>query len=130
MSGDPFTDVLEQFRDEVLDGVGDLLEPHLARSGAAETSELDPFKLYTAQEAATILGLDRTTIYDIPEADLPRCRVGPARGSTRWMGADLLAYAQGLDPIDYESLLKDLRETLQQPHSSVPNREDGPTRVR
>jgi len=116
MSSDPFVDLFEQLRDEILEGVESLLEGALSRRQAKDTTELDPFELYTAEEAATILGLDRATMYDIPETELPRCEVGPARGATRWMGADLLAYARGLDPLDYQSLIEDLRKEMRQPH--------------
>jgi len=121
---DPFTDMMEQLRDEILEGVRSIVGE--LRTGASE-SELDPFALYTAQEAADILGLDRATMYEIPEAELPRCEIGPARGATRWMGADLLAYMKGLDPVDYETVLSDLREELSSPHPEPS--EDGMTRV-
>lgn len=92
-------------------------------------TEFDPWRLYKAEEAADVLGLDRATMYDIPETELPRCRVGPARGSTRWMGADLLAYARGLEPIDYEETLSNLRERLRQPHSQTPESVEEKDRV-
>lgn len=121
---DPFTDMMEQLRDEILAGVEEMIQGLQSRP-AREESRLDPFELYDAQEASAFLDLDRSTLYDIPESDLPRCRVGPARGSTRWMGADLLAYARGLDPLDYEAIIEDLREEMRQPHpTSEPS--DGP----
>lgn len=121
---DPFTNMMEQFRDEILSGIEDLLGQHAGRPGVDE-SNLDPFELYSTSEAADFLGLDRSTLYDIPESDLPRCRVGPARGSTRWMGADLLAYSRGLEPLDYEAMLDDLRtEMRRKPSTSEPS--DGP----
>jgi len=84
-------------------------------SAAVGDAEFDLWRLYTAREAADILGLDRSTIYDIPEHDLPRCRVGPSRGSTRFMGADLLAYMKGLEPVDYEQMIRELRKQLRKP---------------
>jgi len=121
---DPFTDMMEQLRDEILEGVEALIADVKARGGR-EDSELDPFELYPAPEAAAFLSIDRSTLYDIPEGDLPRCRVGPARGATRWMGADLLAYSRGLEPLDYESLIQDLRSEMRRPHpTSEPS--DGP----
>lgn len=123
---DPFTDMMEQLRDEILEGVCDIIG-QLRVQPDASSSELDPFALYTAQEAADILGLDRATMYEIPETELPRCEIGPARGATRWMGADLLAYSRGLDPVDYQTVLSDLREELSSPHPEPS--EDGMTRV-
>lgn len=50
-------------------------------------------KLFTAAEAAHALGLRRrNTVYEIPECDLPRTRVGPRRGRTMFRGEDLIAY--------------------------------------
>ena len=50
-------------------------------------------KLFTAAEAAQALGFRRrNTVYEIPECDLPRTRVGPRRGRTMFRGEDLLAY--------------------------------------
>jgi len=123
---DPFTDMMEQLRDEILEGVRSIVGELRARPDGS-ASDLDPFALYTAKEAADILGLDRATMYEIPEGELPRCEIGAARGATRWMGADLLAYIKGLDPVDYETVLSDLREELSSPHPEPS--EDGMTRV-
>lgn len=111
------TAIIEQLKKDIATAVAEKLRPLLSQSVPAET-ELDPFRLYTAAEAADILGLDRATMYEIPDAELPRCNVGPARGATRWMGADLLAYARGADPIDYEVALDELREELRKTPSS------------
>ena len=128
MTGDPFTDMLEDLRDEILEGVRSIVQSALRRP-STDDSGLDPFQLHTAQEAADVLGLDRATMYEIPEAELPRCDVGPARGATRWMGADLLAYSRGLDPVDYESVVEDLRDELRRTPASTSTPSDGPTRV-
>jgi hypothetical protein len=128
MTGDPFTDMLEDLRDEILEGVRSIVRSALEQP-STDDSGLDPFQLYTAQEAADVLGLDRATMYEIPEAELPRCDVGPARGATRWMGADLLAYSRGLDPVDYESVLEDVRSELRRTPASTSEPKDGPTRV-
>lgn len=128
MTGDPFTDMLEDLRDEILEGVRSIVRSALEQP-STDDSGLDPFQLYTAQEASEVLGLDRATMYEIPEAELPRCDVGPARGATRWMGADLLAYSRGLDPVDYESVLEDLRDELRRSPASTSTPSDGPTRV-
>jgi hypothetical protein len=112
------TKLIEQLADDIATAVAEKLRPLLSRAEVPAETELDPFRLYTAAEAADVLGLDRATMYEIPEAELPRCNVGPARGATRWMGADLLAYARGADPIDYEAILGDLRDALRRTPSS------------
>ena len=89
------TELVEQLKKDIATAVAEKLRPLLSQSEVPAETELDPFRLYTVAEAADILGLDRATMYEIPEAELPRCNVGPARGATRWMGADLLAYARG-----------------------------------
>ena len=112
------TAIIEQLKKDVATAVAEKLRPLLSQSEVPAETELDPFRLYTVAEAADILGLDRATMYEIPEAELPRCNVGPARGATRWMGADLLAYARGAAPIDYEVVLDELREELRKTPSS------------
>lgn len=124
---DPFVKMMEELRDEILGGVRRILQQESTEATAE--SELDPYELYGSREAADYLGIDRSTLYDIPEADLPRCRVGPARGSTRWMGADLLAYARGLEPLDYESILDELRDELRPGPAARSDRTDEPNRV-
>jgi hypothetical protein len=118
------TAIIEQLKKDIATAVAEKLRPLLSRAEAPAETELDPFRLYTAAEAADVLGLDRATMYEIPEAELSRCNVGPARGATRWMGADLLAHARGADPIDYEAILGDLRDALRRTPSS---RERSPT---
>lgn len=124
---DPLAALFAQLKDHIERTVHAAVETALGQHevGRSPETELDPFHLYTAREAADVLGLDRATMYDIPEEELPRCRVGPARGSTRWMGADLLAYARGLDPIDYEGTLNELREELRTPRGRAPPGGDG-----
>lgn len=66
-------------------------------------SGIVPTRVYTAEEAAAALGLNRKqTMYEISEAELPRRRIGPRRGSTRFLGRDLLRYVLGLPPSDDE----------------------------
>lgn len=86
-------------------------------------TELKPEAFYTAREAATLLRLSRVdSIYEIPEAELPRCRVGPSRGSVRFYGADLLAYAKGLVGVDYQDVITRLKDRLiNSPSSGQPN---------
>lgn len=125
---DPFDQLKNEIGEVVSACIKDALGENEIRN-AFDDTDFDPWKLYKVREAADILGLDCVTMYDIPETELPRCRVGPARGSTRWMGADLLAYARGLDPLDYQSLIKDLREEIRRPHSNTIEPAEGPTRV-
>jgi hypothetical protein len=52
-----------------------------------------PSALYTAREAAELLGLQRVkSVYEVPERHLPSTRVGPRRGRKMFRGSDLLAY--------------------------------------
>lgn len=73
--------------------------------GAAPAADggIVPTRVYTAEEAADVLGLSRKqTMFEIPEAELPRRRIGPRRGATRFLGCDLLRYVLGLPPCDDE----------------------------
>lgn len=124
-------DLFDQLKDELREVVSACVKNALGEheiGKAGDNTDFDPWKLYNAREAADILGLDRATMYDIPETELPRCRVGPARGSTRWMGADLLAYARELDPLDYQVLIERMRDEMRRPHQSSEPADD-PTRV-
>jgi hypothetical protein len=63
---------------------------------------VDDHQLYTAEDVAKILGLTNAkTVYDIPETELPRQRVGPRRGSVRFLGIQVRRYIQGLPPLDF-----------------------------
>lgn len=107
--------------------------PTEATSGLA----IESGRLYTPEEAARLLGFGtpeepRTkTLYDIPEADLPKCRVGPARGAVRYFGADLIAYAKGLPPLDYGEHIDRIRRQLARPSPVRPMTADpaAPRRV-
>lgn len=81
--------------------------------GPTDELAIAPGRLYSASEANALLGFDRMTIYEIPEADLPRCKIGPSRGSLRFLGADLLAYAKGLPQIDTQAMIDEARQTLE-----------------
>ena len=62
-------------------------------NGSQSEAQVYIGKLFTAAEAADVLGFRRrNTVYEIPERDLPRTRVGPRRGRTMFRGEDLLAY--------------------------------------
>ena len=57
--------------------------------------EVLPDALYDSVEAAQYLRLrNPRTVREIPEEVLPRTRVGPTRGEIRFMGRDLLNYAE------------------------------------
>lgn len=73
-----------------------------------------PSRLYTQPQAAALLGFGHRpkTLSEIPEADLPRCKVGPARGSVRYLGADLLAYAKGLAMPDTRAMVDGARDRV------------------
>lgn len=48
--------------------------------------------MLTAADVADLLGLKPRTVYDIPEADLPRYRMGKGGGAVRFAPADVEAY--------------------------------------
>lgn len=59
---------------------------------------IEPTKLYTAPEVQKILRFKRVkTVYEIPEEDLSRLRIGKGRRQVRFLGQDLLDYL-GLGP--------------------------------
>jgi hypothetical protein len=53
---------------------------------------IHPQRIYTAEVVAHYAGLDRDTVYSIPEKHLPKRRLGPRRGRVGYLGADLLRY--------------------------------------
>ena len=98
--------------DQVAEGVRRALDVTQSDAQADELA-IAPGRLYTAAEASALLRYNRSaTIYEIPATDLPRCKIGPSRGSLRFLGADLLAYAKGLPPVDTEAMLEDARAEL------------------
>src|SRR5574343_130777 len=48
--------------------------------------------MLTAAEVAALLGISRRTVPDIPEAQLPRYRMGRGRGAVRFDPADVETY--------------------------------------
>ena len=64
----------------------------------AETANpfgIDPQRFYDADEVSKALGLRRRkTVYEIPEDDLPRYRVGPGRRTVRFLGRDVVTYLE------------------------------------
>lgn len=88
---------------------------------ALEGSSIQPMRVYTAEEAGNLLGFTRwQTIYEIPECELPKCRIGPARRSVRYFGADLLAYLKGVDPLDVGAILDEVRSRIGVPAPVMP----------
>ncbi len=73
--------------------------PHAAETRGAHgegaavlESALHPEQLYTPDRIAEYLGIKRDTLYLIPEARLPKVRVGPRGGRVRYRGRDVLRY--------------------------------------
>jgi hypothetical protein len=57
--------------------------------------DIRPMALYDARDVAEVLGIDRDSVYEIPEDVLARVRVGPRRGRTRFYGWAITAYLAG-----------------------------------
>lgn len=65
---------------------------------STETKEdLHPERLYDAKTVAAYLGIHRDTLYRIPDRLLPRSRVGPNRGRTKFKGRNILAYVERME---------------------------------
>lgn len=63
----------------------------------AEAVEIHPERLYSAKQVAAFLGCARDTVYRIPDRLLPRSRVGPRRGMTKFRGRAVLAYLDRME---------------------------------
>lgn len=61
------------------------------------TDTLAPNRLYRADDLADLFQCDRDSIYRIPVRLLPRVRVGPRGGATRFWGRDVLAYLERME---------------------------------
>lgn len=70
-----------------------------------------PLQLLSAREVANLLALDVDTVYQIPVGELPRVKVGPSRGSTRFLAINVGRYALGLPPLDHQRLLDRLERS-------------------
>lgn len=53
---------------------------------------IHPEGIYTADEVAAYLKIQRKEVYGIPEELLPKRRVGPRGGAVRYFGRDVLNY--------------------------------------
>lgn len=71
------------------------------------TNGIKPFRLYLPEEVCDFLRLkDKASVYNIPETELPRQRIGPNRGSIRYYGLHILQYVQGLEPSDIAAMMR------------------------
>lgn len=78
---------------------------------------IEPLKAYTAKEAAHFIGSHQTSVYEIPEAELPKVRrVGTGVG---YLGINILLYVHGLPPVDLKRRLEEYREALMRNRSAV-----------
>lgn len=117
MSGPLVVLTPDQLTSLVRDAVAAALAAAPPATAGTDPRAVHPDRIYTAEEANDLLGFGRTksermTIYDIPEEELPRCRVGPKRGASRFLGADLVAYARGLALPDIQALADGARGRL------------------
>lgn len=55
---------------------------------------IDPDTLYRADQASQFLQIHRDSLYRMPDHVLKRTRLGPKKGSTRWLGRRLIAYME------------------------------------
>ena len=85
-----------------------------------EESELGliALKVYSAREAAKLLGIDRlASVYEIPESELPRVRrVGSSIG---YYGIHIMGYALKKPPVDVEAQYERYRERIMQDRPKV-----------
>lgn len=99
-------------REAVAASVQEALASLDARPGVSETSRVPhPLQLLSAREVAELLALDVDTVYQIPGGELPRVKVGPSRGSTRFLAVNVGRYALGLPPLDHQRLLDRLERS-------------------
>ncbi len=56
---------------------------------------IHPEAIYTADEVAEYLKIQRKEVYGIPEELLPKRRVGARGGAVRYYGRDVLQYVLG-----------------------------------
>ena len=91
---DPIAAYVERVKEEIIAGVVERLRSDaLLMSGAISESATALQVFYTAKELAQRWHFSKAdTIYDIPEIELPRRRVGVRRGKTLFYWLDVLAY--------------------------------------
>lgn len=76
-----------------------------------------PMRVYTAKEAADLLGSHVSSIRQIPEEELPKHRrAGKGIG---YYGINILLYQNGLPPIDIRASLEAYRQALMRDRPSV-----------
>lgn len=117
-------DTLSSFTSE---GLQALLEEAIRQSYSDRV--LHPWKAYTVKQVADLFEMPTSTVYKIPENELPRRYVGPRRGSLRFLGADLMCYLAGEDPVDFSSLVDELRRQVRQETAIKPGSSDGRRRI-
>lgn len=94
-----------------------MLEAAQAETG---TTGLVLWKAYTAKETGEILGLSDKSVYGIPEAMLPRARVGATGRTVRYLGINILCYLAGLPPVDTEAIARKVRQAFIEQASRPP----------
>lgn len=91
----------------------DAARPQEITSAArAVGTDLDLYRAYTAEEAAQWIGCSRDAVYKIPESLLRPTRTGPAGGSKRFLGINILCYLTGQEPVDVEEIGRQVRESF------------------
>ena len=78
---------------------------------------IEPMKLYTAAEVAHFLGCHKVSVYQIPEAELPKQR--RAGTGVGYYGINVLLYQNGMPPVDLTKRLEEYREALMRDRPAV-----------
>jgi len=82
----------------------------------------------TARDLSERWQMNKKTVLEIPEEDLPKIRTGPQRGRVYYREVDVQRYEIGLPAIDWHSFGNDIVPTQRQPNLVLldPNK---PTRI-
>ncbi|MEE8042599.1 MAG: hypothetical protein V3T15_07390 [Pseudomonadales bacterium] len=101
-----FDAYFDKLRQDIVDDVSArLIAQGAAQPQARPAPTLKPF--YTAKELATRWNFSKAdTIYEIPEIELPRRRVGASRGKTLFYWLDVLTYEGTLTPKEAHAIQK------------------------
>lgn len=96
--------------DELVRKMDQLLNERNASLPDVDALGMEPLRAYTVKEAAHLLGVTVSSVYKIPETELPRVRRnGTAVG---FLGINLLCYMHQMPPVDVAGLVERMRRRL------------------